>query len=204
MTLALPSLGGELVQRATRTYRTRGLKGVIKGARHVLNARLAFRKANAPLSVRLEGRARVNNYGTMTIGERVRLDGRVLPVNLACFQGATLSIGEGTFVNYGCDISAITRVEIGRNCDIGQMALIMDSDWHATDDHRAKGPSEAIVIEDDVWIGARVTILRGTRIGAGSVIGAHAVVRGDIPPRSLAGGVPARVIRTLPGGDGAE
>lgn len=203
MTITVPASSRELIFRARRAYRAGGVRDVVRGSRHVLNARWALRKANAPLSVRLSGRARVSNYGTLTVGERVRLDGRKLPINLACFKGATLSIGEGTFVNYGCDISATTRVEIGRNCDIGQLALIMDSDWHSIDDHRSKGPSEAIVIEDDVWIGARVTILRGARIGAGSVIGAHAVVRGEIPPRSVAGGVPARVIRTLPGADGA-
>ncbi len=52
-----------------------------------------------------------------------------------------------------------------------------------------------VVIEDDVWIGARVTIVPGVRIGTGAVIGAGAVVTSDIPPRGIAVGVPARVIR---------
>ena len=50
-------------------------------------------------------------------------------------------------------------------------------------------------IGPDVWIGTKVSVLRGTRVGRGSVLGAHAVVRGDIPEYSIAVGAPARVVR---------
>lgn len=53
-----------------------------------------------------------------------------------------------------------------------------------------------VVIEDDVWAGANVTILKGVTIGRGSVIAAGAVVTKSCPPYSIIGGVPARVIRT--------
>lgn len=52
-----------------------------------------------------------------------------------------------------------------------------------------------VVIEDDVWIGARVIILPGVRIGKGSIVGAGAVVTRDIPPYSIAGGAPAKVLK---------
>ena len=51
-------------------------------------------------------------------------------------------------------------------------------------------------IGPDVWMGTRVTILRGSRVGRGSVLGAHAVVRGRIPPYSVAVGAPARVVNS--------
>lgn len=54
---------------------------------------------------------------------------------------------------------------------------------------------QPVIIEDDVWIGGRVIILPGVRIGHGSVIGAGAVVTSDIEPFSIVGGVPARLIR---------
>jgi len=46
-----------------------------------------------------------------------------------------------------------------------------------------------------VWIGAKATVLRGTNVGHGSVIAAHAVVREDVPPMSIVGGVPARILK---------
>ena len=55
---------------------------------------------------------------------------------------------------------------------------------------------QGVFIEDDVWIGAHVTVTDGVRIGKGSVIGAGAVVTRDIPPYSVAVGVPARVIKS--------
>jgi acetyltransferase-like isoleucine patch superfamily enzyme len=52
-----------------------------------------------------------------------------------------------------------------------------------------------VVIEDRVWLGARAIVLKGVRIGHDAVIGAGAVVTSDVPPRSVAVGVPARVVR---------
>ncbi|MBN1485527.1 MAG: acyltransferase [Chloroflexia bacterium] len=59
--------------------------------------------------------------------------------------------------------------------------------------------AQGIVIEDDVWVGAGAIVLDGVRIGRGSVIAAGAVVAEDVPPHSLAGGVPARVLRQIDG-----
>jgi acetyltransferase-like isoleucine patch superfamily enzyme len=59
-------------------------------------------------------------------------------------------------------------------------------------------PVASIEIGDDVWLGANCTIMKGARIGAGSVVAASAVVTGgDYPPRSILAGVPAKVIKTL-------
>ena len=67
--------------------------------------------------------------------------------------------------------------------------------WHRCGDRVAR----PVVIEDGVWIGARVTLLPGVTIGRGSVVAAGAVVNKDVPPNTLVGGVPARILRTLPG-----
>lgn len=61
-----------------------------------------------------------------------------------------------------------------------------------------------MIIDEDVWLAARVTVLPGSHIGRGSVVAAHAVVSGDIPPYSLAAGVPARVIRSLRDSDASS
>ena len=52
-----------------------------------------------------------------------------------------------------------------------------------------------IIIEDNVWIGDKVTILSGVKIGIGSIIGANSVVTKDIPPYSIAAGVPSKIIK---------
>ena len=53
-----------------------------------------------------------------------------------------------------------------------------------------------VAIGDDVWLGARVIVLKGVTIGDGAIVGAGSVVTRDIPPWSIAGGQPAKVIRT--------
>lgn len=62
---------------------------------------------------------------------------------------------------------------------------------------QSKGTTAPIVIEDDVWLAAGVTVLPGVRIGKGSVISAGSLVNVNIPPMSLAGGVPCKIIRCL-------
>lgn len=186
-----------------RELQRRGLRGVLNSTRELIAARWQLRQASSVGTVRLRGRALLSNRGKFTIADRVRLNGHVYPLQLACLRNAELHIGEGTFINYGTDISATRSVRIGRNCNIGQFAIIIDSDFHDLYNHHLPGKAAPIVIEDDVWLGARVTVLRGSHIGEGSVIATHAVVSGVIPPYSLAGGVPARVIRSLrEGADG--
>jgi maltose O-acetyltransferase len=78
----------------------------------------------------------------------------------------------------------------------------MDNDFHTVELSRrdAVPPSADVVLEPHVWIGNRVTILKGVRIGYGSIVAAGSVVTRSIPPMSIAGGVPAKVIRPLEGG----
>jgi acetyltransferase-like isoleucine patch superfamily enzyme len=150
-----------------------------------------------PLGVRLRGRAFVENRGRIEIGPRVRIDARTVPVELVCGPGATLSIGEGTFLNYGVSISAHSEVAIGKRCLIGNYVNVMDSDYHDVIDHTLPGKSAPVIIEDDVWIGTRVIVLKGVRIGRASVVGAGSVVTTDIPPNCLAFGVPAQIVRKI-------
>lgn len=170
-----------------------------KGLWWALNAqRHLFHCDEVPVTVRLRGRARVeNNGGRIIVGDRVLIDGRTVLVELVAHRGGLLSIGDSTFVNYGVSISAHERVEIGRGCLIGNYTLIMDNDYHDMRDHLLPGASAPIVLEDRVWLGARVTVLKGVRIGENSVVGAGSVVTKDIPPGVFAAGSPARVIREL-------
>lgn len=111
--------------------------------------------------------------------------------DIICFKDSQLYLGEG-FINCDCKIRCHKHIEIGNGCAISHDVTIMDSDAHFLngDNH-----TSAVIIGDHVWIGTKATILSGVTIGQGSVIAAGSVVNCDIPPYSLAGGVPARVIK---------
>jgi acetyltransferase-like isoleucine patch superfamily enzyme len=88
-------------------------------------------------------------------------------------------------------------VTIGANVRIAPYTIILDSDFHDVIDHFSEGRSAPVVIEDNVWIATRATILKGVRIGRNSVVAAGAVVTHDVPPNTIVAGVPARVIRAI-------
>lgn len=149
--------------------------------------------------VRVWGRPVVSNRGTLILGDRVRLVSTVARLELAVSEGGTLRIDEGVYINYGCSLGANQLIHIGPNCTIGTHVIMMDNDFHRLEPERRqeKPDSAPIVLEENVWLGARVIVLRGVTIGQGSVIGAGSVVNRDIPPRCVAAGVPAKVIRQL-------
>ena len=113
---------------------------------------------------------------------------------------ASIVIGHHVGIS-GSSIAASERIEIGNYVLIGSGCLITDSDSHPIDaeGRRAGGQPQAkpIVIEDDVFIGARSIILKGVRIGRGSVIGAGSVVTRDIPQGVIAAGNPCTFIRSI-------
>jgi acetyltransferase-like isoleucine patch superfamily enzyme len=114
-------------------------------------------------------------------------------VRLECWKGATIRIGNGTYLNRNTEIVASQSVTIGRDCKIARDVIIMDTDQHPLPG--AELVSAPVVIEDRVWIGARVIVLKGVTIGHDAVIGAASVVTKDVPAGALVAGIPARVLR---------
>ncbi len=117
-------------------------------------------------------------------------------------RGSLLSIGEGTYIGEFNNVRACGgKVTIGNYCLISQFVSIIASNHSINKNEyiiKQKSSTEKnfVVIDDDVWIGANCTILPGAIIGRGSIIAAGSVVRNKIPPYSIAGGVPARIIKT--------
>lgn len=121
-----------------------------------------------------------------------------------------LSVGDGTSIPKGSTIYCTDApCTIGRKVIFGPHPTIITGD-HRTDivgkciidvtvaDKIVDGEDpydKPVVIEDDVWVGANVTILKGVRIGRGSVVAAGAVVTKSFPPYSVIGGVPARLLK---------
>jgi acetyltransferase-like isoleucine patch superfamily enzyme len=131
---------------------------------------------------------------TAATGSIVKLDGATIGrgVNLSVGSGAKLAIGNKSYVNNGSQISAQNSITIGRDCAISFGVTIIDDDGHGIGLPPYSAP---IIIEDEVWIGCNVTILKGVTIGKGSVVAAGAVVTKSCPPHSLLAGVPARIIK---------
>jgi acetyltransferase-like isoleucine patch superfamily enzyme len=134
-------------------------------------------------------------FGRLEIGRWVHIgDGN----SIRCHEGS-LRIGDKAVFGKDNTINCYLDVEIGAATLIADWVYICDFD-HVTADITLPIKDQGIVkspvrIGPDTWLGVKVSVLRGTRIGRGCVIGAHAVVRGDIQDFGIAVGAPARVVR---------
>lgn len=111
-----------------------------------------------------------------------------------------LEIGSRVIINKRFFADVTGPVRIGDGVSIGHHVVLVTAAHDLGPSGGRAGPGRAlgIVIEDGCWIGARTTILPGVRIGTGSVVAAGSLVAADVPPNKLVGGVPARMIKSLP------
>jgi len=139
---------------------------------------------------------KLNARGQVTIGDKLIVRGRIAPCEIGAVHAASLRIGDRVFINQGAVIVAHSGIEIGDDTLIGEFSALYDTNHHAVDTvHPTK--SAPVVIGSNVWLGRNVTVLPGSRIGDHTVVAAGAVVRGELPPRVLAVGNPARPVREL-------
>jgi maltose O-acetyltransferase len=138
----------------------------------------------------------IQNEGFIRIGNITRIWSNVNRCRLSVKKGGKLYIGDNCRIN-GPVISVTDKVFIGNNCRIAPQVYIMDGDFHAVEDRLSKGSSKPIIIEDDAWVATRAMVLKGVRIGKGAVVAAGAVVTKDVPPYTIAAGVPAKIIKHI-------
>ena len=120
--------------------------------------------------------------GILSIGGRLSCRNN----SYICAGKGNLSIGEGCFINQNVMIVSQDNIEIGKDVLIGPNVVIVDHDHDYKGDNRKHTfVSAPIHIGDNVWIGANAVIMRGTKIGAGSVLGAGGVVKGEYPKNTL-------------------
>jgi acetyltransferase-like isoleucine patch superfamily enzyme len=113
-----------------------------------------------------------------------------------------VSVGGGSMIGENCFLDGYSGLTIGRNVLVAHNASIIAED-HGFASRRipirlqpkTTGP---IVIGDDVWIGCGARVLKGVTVGTGAIVGAGSVVTKDVPPYSIVGGIPARVLRMRP------
>jgi maltose O-acetyltransferase len=195
----------EIFPTPPRSRLTRLKRMVVSEVEH-LNLRLLL----ATLSVRLLpslcfSRVRTTLYRRLAgipIGPHTVILGTMEFTETRRMQ-ARLRIGRHTLINKRFFADLTADITIGDHVQIGHHAILVTAGHEIGSAQQRSGPArpQPIVIENGCWIGARCTILPGVRIGASSVVAAGAVVVESVPPNSMVGGVPARILRTLPADD---
>ena len=155
---------------------------------HVILRGMVFLGKNVELHCR-------PGYGRLEVGRWVHIgDGN----SIRCHEGS-LRIGDKVVFGKDNTVNCYLDVEIGAATLVADWVYVCDFD-HVVADITLPIKDQGIVktpvrIGPDCWLGVKTTVLRGTRIGRGCVLGAHAVARGDIPDFAIAVGTPARVVR---------
>lgn len=203
------SLEYKLLEPALRSLRGRLAKARLSGARLLVDGELEL-ECDRGSSVEVGDGSHLQRRVTL---RAIRGDSEKAPSRIA--------IGAGSTVKHDAMIFAKSAtIVLGRRCGVGRYTEISAQDsqvtigddvriaghvWIGTSNHVFADPDRSIAtqgavqlpvfIEDDVWIGEKATVLPGVTIGRGSVVAAGAVVTRDVPPYSVVGGVPARLIK---------
>ena len=153
---------------------------------------------------------RIIRIGDIFFGEKFTAGIDIRLESLA--EESIINFGKNVKINDYCHIGAITSITIGDDCLIGSRVTIVDHEHgfygnHSNDSLTPSHPDTPpdarplsgapIVIEQNTWIGEGAVILAGVKIGKGCIIGANAVVTRDIPPYSIAVGIPAKIIKVF-------
>lgn len=111
--------------------------------------------------------------------------------------GKNIRIGKNVFINSGCTFMDRGGITIGDDAFIGPNVCLITENHGLAPNARRSLISKPIVLESNVWIGARAIVLGGVTVGKNSVIGAGSVVTKDVPPNTVVVGNPARPIKNL-------
>ncbi len=129
-------------------------------------------------------------------GKEIAPTFRLFPPFYADF-GKNISIGQNVFINSGCHFQDQGGIEIGDGALIGHNVVLATINHDLDPAMNRKNHYDSIHIGAHVWIGSNATVLSGVSIGEWSVVAAGAVVTKDVPPMTVVGGVPARIIKRI-------
>jgi acetyltransferase-like isoleucine patch superfamily enzyme len=172
---------------------------LLNGYWHKLKFHLLGKRIRIGKWFRVYGKFRIMGAGSVTIGDNCIVQSKLFKSAcfLTVFPNAHIEIGDNVGFN-GTTIQCFERVTIGHWCSIADAYMIDSKAHHVFADRRrfsAKDvPSAPIVLEDNVWISAKVVVAHGVRIGRNSVVGACSLVRSSIPADSFCAGYPAKYI----------
>jgi len=169
--------------------------GALVGDR--LRARAYLHNAEVGDNVRITGRPRIKNEGRLVIGSNCHFRSIVATLELYVAPGAEMILGDDIHLNSGDTFAAFSRVELGDRVEVAPHVTIYDTTFHELYERHVLPEPRPVVIEDDVWLGTKSTILPGVHIGRGAVVVAHALVTRDVEPFTIVSGVPAEPVAEL-------
>jgi acetyltransferase-like isoleucine patch superfamily enzyme len=148
-------------------------------------------------SARVAGRLRVENRGSIVIGNHLNVNSSWVPIELITGSAGRIQIGDDVLINFGTVVAAGSRVSIGSGTMIGPHCIISDVDIPETLLDSTPVAALPIEIGKGVWLAGRVTLRPGVKIGDGAVVVAGSIVETDVPPHYMASGIPARSLPRL-------
>lgn len=158
-------------------------------------------------NVLLQVPLRCDGCGKVVIGDDTAFGSRPAPragsgevLVQARSADALISIGRNVLFSNNISLISTVGISIGDDCLVGDNLLVMDTDFHGihpAERRTSSGISKPVAVGKNVWFGSRVIVQKGVTIGDNSVIASQSVVTRDIPANSVAGGNPAKVLRTI-------
>lgn len=132
---------------------------------------------------------------TFNSSHRSNLIGIYTPCMVSTIKkNAIIEIGNNCGFS-GTVIGCAKHIKLGNNVRCGANTMITDSDWHFNDPRT--GEDKPVIIDNNVWLGYGVKVLKGVHIGENSLIGAGSIVTKDIPANVIAAGNPCKIIKEL-------
>jgi acetyltransferase-like isoleucine patch superfamily enzyme len=152
-----------------------------------------LRCARVGTGTRVYGRVWIHGAGDVTLGARVVLDGRTVPIELhADLPGSRIIIGDDVVIEGGASLEAQESIVVGHRCHLGSFVKVMDNHFHPLRGNRHQRPqSTAVRIEDDVVVEARAILLPGAHLQRACRVCLGAVVSRRVPEGAIVAGVPA-------------
>lgn len=169
--------------------------------RYKLLCALRRRQFQCGRNLRVRKSLDISGPGRVVLGDNIFIEGGPFKINsLYTFkENAEILIGSNSYLN-GLRVSCRKQVRIGKWCIFADVR-ISDTDQHSVLPNRwcTEVPIESrpVIIEDNVWVCLGTIIIKGVTIGTNSVVAAGSVVTRDVPPNCVAGGNPARIIKTF-------
>ena len=197
----LASVGGDAREGLPKDRDVLGVFARI-ACHRVRGAWIGWRMKRCGGALHVGRRVDIMNPWHVTVGRNVKIE------DLAEVQGLSrrgITFGDGVTIGRGASIRPSSYYghepgEIGADVLFGPRVVVLPENHVFTSTDvtiKSQGVERAgVVIEDDCWLGANTTVLAGVRIGRGSIVAAGAVVNQDVPPDSIVGGVPARILRS--------